>query len=140
MSAPFNQKIEHWLAYAFCGVMVFIGGRMMHTVDELSTNLRTVTLSVAEVKTELLITAPKDVKKEVGEVKTELVQLRGEVVTRNELSALLKDSAPWSLDKAEWQTWRTTVDQAITRLERKIDILTRSLNPSNTSQFEGLSP
>lgn len=109
-----EHTFEKWAIGLFGAALILLLGWLAKTVNSLASD-------VAELKTELRLTAPADVLEEVR-------RLRRETMTRAEIKEYVPLVAPWANQEKEWNTWRRQTDSNLEKLYKRLDALMQRTN------------
>lgn len=122
-----KRTLWRWLVGGFgfvmttlVGLMVSIVWRVADKIDTTNEKVATMSIQLALVTSELEKAAPNDVREEV---RASSYQIRSEMVKREELARIIQSTAPWAVDRQEWQRWRTGVDETHKLIEARLKAL-----------------
>lgn len=124
------SRIEMWAIRGVGMILLALIGWVGSEIRRAGEKLEHAVLSIATIQKELELTAPADVKTEVGKVARDIGHLEAEIakvassaVTKEDVSTIVFQVAPWGKERDDWIRWRSSLDARLDSIDRRLQEL-----------------
>lgn len=112
------NRVERWMFGAGATVILTLMGFCANYVRDMSKDVKVLATAMGKINAQLELAPPK-------EVLTAIYEGEKKRLTKDQVVAIMSQSAPWLKDKPEWERWRYDQDKRVRELEMTVRDLSK---------------